>query len=111
MPLIEADNTFEKYKIICGTGFRANMQFETTTYRDINSGKKIDKIALSLTFDNAESSEAKEIMQEIERHVKGLVLYDITKFEIAKNLLINATNRVSDASEVVEEDEEDDDDE
>ena len=91
MPIIQVDTNYDRYEIIGGTGFRGFMQYEVTTYRDPQSGKKVEREGITLKFPTGECKETEEILSTIERCIKGLALYNLSRFEIARDLLFNGT--------------------
>ena len=86
-PIIEVDITSDKYRIICGTGYRAIMQYENTVYKDLKTGKKVERVGMTFKFPIGECEEKQEILNAIDRHVKGLAINNISRFEIACKLL------------------------
>lgn len=76
-----------KYEIICGTGYRANMEYENALYRDIKTGKKVSRLGITFNFPVEEREETQEILDIIDRKVKGLAVNDLSRFEIAEQLL------------------------
>ncbi len=86
-PIIEVNIVADKYQIICGTGYRAAMQYETVVYKDLGSGKKEERVGMTFKFPIDERPEKDEILSIIDRKIKGLALNNISRFEIAKKLL------------------------
>ncbi len=87
IPKIEIDITATKYKLICGTGYRAYMQFEDAIYKDIKTGSKVTRQGVTLELPNDNSAENEEILKVIDRYINELALYNLSRFEIAKKLL------------------------
>lgn len=85
--LIEAD----RYQIICGTGYRASMDYEKTTYTDVVTGKKVTKLGVTFNFPFEERDETDEILRVIDRKAKGLANFEMSRYELAQKLL-SATN-------------------
>ncbi len=105
-PIIEVVIVSDKYQIICGTGYRAIMQYETVVYKDLKTGKKEERVGMTFKFPIDERPEKNEILSTIERKIKGLVLNNISRFEIAKKLLFAqpVENVVRETTEVEEPD-------
>ena len=92
MPKIEIIIKAKKYKIIGGTGFRGYLIYENAIYKDIKSGKKVSRLGITLQFSASREweEENKKILDIIEREVKELALYNVSRFEIAQKLLYSA---------------------
>lgn len=86
-PKIETTIESDCYKIICGTGYRATMEYENATYKDVKSGKKVSRLGVTFKFPLEDCEETKEILQVIDRKVQGLANFDLSRFEIAEKLL------------------------
>ncbi len=87
IPKIEIDISATKYKIICGSGYRAAMFFEETLYKDIKTGKKVKSSGITLQLPADSSPENDEILKTIDRQISEIALYNLSRFEIAKQLL------------------------
>lgn len=87
MPKIEVVIQSTKYQIICGTGYRAIMEYENATYKDIKTGKKVSRLGVTFKFPLEEREETEEILRVIDRKVKGLGSFDLSRYEIAQKLL------------------------
>ena len=87
VPIIEVNLISTKYDIICGTGYRAIMQYENVAYKDLQTGKKVDRVGITFKFPLGNREEKQEILDIIDRKVKGLALNNVSRFEIAKKLL------------------------
>lgn len=87
MPKIETVVESQRYKIICGTGYRAVMEYENATYKDIKTGKKVSMLGVTFKFPDEEREETEEILRVIDRNVKGLGSFDLSRYEIAQKLL------------------------
>ncbi len=108
-PIIDVEIESEKYNIICGTGYRAEMLYENATYRDIKTGKKESRVGVTFKFPLEEREETEEIMETISRRVFGLALYDNSRFEIAQKLLYSQNDGTTlDLGEDDEEEEDED---
>lgn len=101
-PKIETVIEADKYQIICGTGYRAEMDYETATYKDLKTGKKVSTLGITFKFPLEECEETKEILDIIDRKVKGLAISDLSRFEMAQQLLYS----IYEAEETQEDDEE-----
>ena len=93
-----------KYKIICGTGYRAEMEYENATYKDVKTGKKVSRLGVTFMFPWEEREETDEILRVIDRKVKGLASFELSRYEIAEKLLY--TEREGEFELVVSDDEE-----
>ena len=87
IPKIEVDIEATKYKIIGGSGYRAVMYFEEVIYQDIKTKKKISRPGVTLQLPADNSPENDEILKVIDRQINELALYNLSRFEIAKQLL------------------------
>lgn len=100
--IIQAD----KYQIICGTGYRASMEYENALYKDIKTGKKVSRLGITFNFPLEEREETAEILDVIDRKIKGLSLNELSRFEIAQQVLYTQLEEELDFSEEDEEGEE-----
>ena len=100
--IIQAD----KYQIICGTGYRASMEYENAHYKDIKTGKKVSRLGITFNFPLEEREETAEILDVIDRKIKGLSLNELSRFEIAQQVLYTQLEEELDFSEEDEEGEE-----
>ncbi len=105
-PIIEVDITADKYEIICGTGYRAIMQYENIIYKDVKTGKKVETVGVTFKFPIDDRKEKDEILNTIERRVKALALNNISRFEIAKKLLFTKPEEISSQTEENDDNEE-----
>lgn len=89
MPKIEITNNADRYKIICGTGYRAEVYFENVEYRDVVSNLKVEKpsVTLHLPIGEQNEKENQEILKVIDRYINELALYNYSRVEIAQKLL------------------------
>ena len=88
-PKIEVDVDKNEYKIIGGTGFRAKLSYETAIYKDIATKNKVDRdmVVLELEEDPYYQEENEKVLQLIDKKIKELGLFDLSRFEIAEKLL------------------------
>ena len=88
-PKIAIDIDKHEYNIIGGTGYRAKLSYENNVYRDVASNNKVtsDGVTLKIFLDEKYQEENKKILDMIERKIKELGLFDLSRFEIAKKLL------------------------
>ena len=88
-PKIEITVKGDKYKIIGGTGYRAELLYETGIYKDIKTNKKVKRIGVTLIMpsDSKYEKENQEIIKAIDHNCKELVGYEQSRFEIAQRLL------------------------
>lgn len=105
MPKIEITNKADKYRIICGTGYRAEIYFENVEYKDVVSNVKVEKpsVTLHLPIGEQNEKENQEILKVIDRYINELALYNYSRVEIAQKLL---TPNVSETVETENEEEE-----
>lgn len=106
MPKMDVVVQAEVYDIICGTGYRGIMQHERSIYRDINKGKKVEISGVTFQFPTEDRPEKKEILDAIDRYVKGLSLLQLSRFELGCKYLYPPTNAVK--QEIKDDDEDDD---
>lgn len=93
-PKIQIDIKSQKYEMIGGTGYRAIILYETAIYKDLKTGKKVSKdgITLKLSSDKESQEENVKVLDIIDRRIKELALYDVSRFEIAQKLLYSDGN-------------------
>lgn len=89
MPYIRIDIGGNRYKIISGTGYEAELSFENLKAKDVRSGRKGKTRAFSLKMelDPNYEKERQQILDVIERWCKELVPTDRHRFEIAEVLV------------------------
>lgn len=88
-PIIEVNNDYERFEIVCGSGYRASMLYETTTYKDANSKNKITRTGITFKFPLGEYKETEEIKNLIQRKIKGIYPYNETRFNIGYKMLFS----------------------
>ena len=83
VPKIEVDIKSEHYLII------GQLFYEHTTYKDVETKKKVEKegVVLKLPTDEIYEAENKKILDIIDRKVKALGLYNMSRYELAKKAL------------------------
>jgi hypothetical protein len=83
---IVTEITGNLYKIVSGTGYEAQMSFETLKARDVRTGKKVKLRNFSISFrlDPAYEKEREHILQVVDRYCKELVPLNLNRFEIAE---------------------------
>ena len=88
-PKIEITVTGDKYIIVGGTGYRAELLYETAIYKDIKTNKKVSRtgVTLKLPKDEKYEKENQTILKAIDHSCKELVGYEQSRFEIAERLL------------------------
>lgn len=86
-PKIETVITSQRFQIICGTGYRATMEYENAIYKDVKTGKKVERLGVTFKFPDEEREETEEILRVIDRNVKGLASFDLSRYEMAQKLL------------------------
>lgn len=104
-PIIEVDIQSDKYNVICGTGYRAEMLYENATYKDIKTGNKVSRLGITFKVPLDERPETDEILDIISRKVFGIALYDNSRFEIAQQLLYSVIDEESKQLETDEDEE------
>lgn len=89
VPRIEINIKSESYLIIGGTGFRGQLFYEKCLYKDVATKKKVEKegVVLKLPIDEASQKDNEIILDVIDRKVKGLGLYNMSRFELAQKAL------------------------
>lgn len=105
-PKIETVIEATRYQIICGTGYRAMMEYETATYKDVKTGKKVSRLGVTFHFPIEEREETDEILRTIDRKVKGLANFELSRYEIAEKLLYSVENENDEFELVIDENEE-----
>ena len=58
----EVDIQSDKYNVICGTGYRAEMLYENATYKDIKTGNKVSRLGITFKVPLDERPETDEIL-------------------------------------------------
>lgn len=88
-PYLRIDITGNRYKIISGTGYEAEISFETLKVKDMRTGKKAKQriFSLDLDMDSAYERERQQILDAIETDCKELVFLNRNNFEIAEVLV------------------------
>lgn len=89
IPKIEVGIKSESYLIIGGTGYRAKLFYERTVYQDVKTKKKVEKegVVLKLPAEEIYQEENQYVLDIINRKVKALGEYNMTRFELAKKAL------------------------
>ena len=85
-PYIQYEIIANKYKIVSGTGYEAEMQFEELRIRDMRTGRKARKrnFSIKLMLDPNYEHERERILEVIDKYCKELVLLKRNRFEIAE---------------------------
>lgn len=86
-PIIEVDIENTKYNMICGTGYRAVLLFENATYKDIESGRKVERQGVTLRLPIEPCKESDDLLSMIDHKICEIAPYNLTRFEIAQKLL------------------------
>lgn len=86
-PIIEVDIENTKYNMICGTGYRAELLFENATYKDIESGRKVERQGVTLRLPIEPCKESDDLLSMIDHKICEIAPYNLTRFEIAQKLL------------------------
>ena len=82
------------------------MEYENALYKDIKTGKKVSRLGITFNFPLEEREETAEILDVIDRKIKGLSLNELSRFEIAQQVLYTQLEEELDFSEEDEEGEE-----
>lgn len=85
-PYIKIDILADKYKIVSGTGYDAEITFETLKVKDLRTGKKakIRNFSLNTELRPDYEKEREHILDIIDRKCKELVFTNRNRFEIAE---------------------------
>lgn len=86
-PKIEIDISNDRYKLICGSGYRAELVYEKATYKDIKTKKTVEREGVTLRLPIEPCKESDELLKLVERKIVELAPYNLTRFEIAQKLL------------------------
>ena len=103
-PKIEVLVDANQYQIICGTGYRATMIFENATYRDIATNKKVSRLGVTLQLPSAEYEESRELLDLIDKQISSLARINLSRFEIAEQLLYSEPLDLEELEEQMNED-------
>ncbi len=85
-PYIKYEIVGNKYKIVSGTGYEAEISFETLKIKDLRTGVRAKKrnFSLKMEIDPNYAKEREQILYTIERWCKELVFVNRNRFEIAE---------------------------
>ena len=85
-PYTKMDIIGNKYKIVSGTGYEAEMQFEELRIKDLRTGRKAKKrnFSIKLQLDPNYVHERERILEVIEKYCKELVYIKRNRFEIGE---------------------------
>lgn len=88
-PYLKIDVGGNRYKIVSGTGYEAEISFEDLKIKDVRSGKKARKriVSLKMELDPNYEREREKILDVIEHSCKELVQINRNRFEIAEVLI------------------------
>lgn len=88
-PYLKIDIGGNRYKIVSGTGYEAEISFEDLKIKDVRSGKKARKriVSLKMELDPNYEREREKILDVIEHNCKELVQINRNRFEIAEVLI------------------------
>lgn len=88
-PYLRIEIGGNRYKIVSGTGYEAELSFEDLKVKDMRTGKKGRKriFSIKMELDPAYERERQQILDAIEKDCKELVLIERNKFEIAEVLI------------------------
>ena len=85
-PYITTHIKGNRYKIISGTGYSAEMSFETFKVKNFRNGKSavLRNFSIAFELDPNFEKEREQILETIDRYCKELVLLDRNNFEISE---------------------------
>lgn len=85
-PYIKIEILANKYKIVSGTGYEAELSFETLKIRDLRTGRKakVRNFSLNMAEKPGYEREREHILDIIDRKCKELVPTNRNRFEIAE---------------------------
>lgn len=88
-PYLRTEISGNRYKIISGTGYEAEISFENLKVRDMRTGRKGKKriCSVKMELDPNFERERQQILDAIERYCKELVVIERNRFEIAEVLI------------------------
>ncbi len=90
VPYIRIDITGNRYRLVSGTGYEAEMCFENLKIRDVRTGKKAKRrnFSLELADDANYEKEKNEILETIDTQCKELFFVKRNRFEIAEAYVV-----------------------
>lgn len=90
VPYIRIDITGNRYKLVSGTGYSAEMTFENLKMKDLRTGKKATKRNFSIDLEDDENykKEKAEILDVIDTYCKELFYVRRNRFEIAETFVV-----------------------
>lgn len=88
-PYVRTEITGNRYKIVSGTGYEAEISFENVKAKDVRTGRKGKTRIFSIKMEEDPSYERERlhILETIEKYCKELVLVERNRFEISEVLV------------------------
>ena len=88
-PYIKTEITGNRYRIISGTGYEVEMDFENLNVKNMRTGKKAKKRNFSLEFENNPhyEKEREDILDVVDKYCKEMFFVNRNRFEIAEVLV------------------------
>ena len=85
-PYVKIDITGNRYKIVSGTGYDAELSFETLLVRNARNGRKakIRNFSIKMELNPAYERERMQILEVIDKYCKELAPQNRNRFEIAE---------------------------
>lgn len=85
-PYIKTEISGNRYKIISGTGYEAEMTFENLKITDFRTGRKVRTRNFTIEMDDDPNyeREREQILDCIDRHCKELLFVNRNRFEVAE---------------------------
>ena len=89
IPKYEIKVKGDVYTLTSGSGMKGSVMFETATYKDLLTGRKVKKkgATIALPSDPAFKKETEEVLDAVDRKCKELFPYKESRFEIAQRVL------------------------
>ena len=100
-PYLRVDIGGNRYRIISGTGYEAEIAFENLKVKDVRTGRKAKKriFSLKMELDPNYEKERQQILDVIDRYCKELVYIDRHRFEIAEVMVKQRTPKEEDGKD------------
>lgn len=88
-PYIRIDMSGNRYKIVSGTGYEAEINFENLKFKDVRTGKKAKRrnFSIEMSADPNYEKERRQILDVIEHYCKELQFVNRNRFEMADVML------------------------
>ncbi len=88
-PYVRIEMTGNRYKIVSGTGYEAEINFENLKFKDVRTGKKAKRrnFSIEMLADPNYEKERQQILDVIEHYCKELQFVNRNRFEMADVML------------------------